>query len=83
MLEYWNGGMMGKDCSTCWRAGVLACTRTGEDARTPILKHPIIPTFQHSIIPFQSYSSVYSRPAAAGPGGGLTYGMLFKKGWQL
>jgi hypothetical protein len=51
MLEYWNGGMLGKDCSTCWRAGVLACTRTGEDARTPILKHPIIPTFQHSIIP--------------------------------
>jgi hypothetical protein len=51
MLEYWNGGMLGKDCSTCWRAGVLACTRTGEDARTPILKHPIIPTFHHSIIP--------------------------------
>ena len=51
MLEYWNGGMMGKDCSTCWRAGVLACTRTGEDARTPILKHPIIPIFHHSIIP--------------------------------
>jgi hypothetical protein len=37
------------------------------------LKHPIIPTFQHSIIPFQSYSSVCSRPAAAGPRGGLTY----------
>jgi hypothetical protein len=51
MFAYNFIGMMGKDCSTCWRAGVLACTRTGEDALTPILKHPNIPIFHHSIIP--------------------------------
>ena len=51
MFAYNFIGMLGKDCSTCWRAGVLACTRTGKDARTPILKHPIIPTFPSKVTP--------------------------------
>ncbi len=46
--------MMGKDCSPNWCAGVLACTSTGEDARTPIFKYPNLPVFQHSFIPFQA-----------------------------
>jgi hypothetical protein len=39
---------MGKDCSTCWRAGVLACTRTGEDA---LFQHSNIPLFPSKVTP--------------------------------
>ena len=50
--------MMGKMFARFWRAGVPACTSTGEDARTPTRETPTIPSFPNSIIPSFQHSSV-------------------------
>ncbi len=62
-------GMMGKACVLYWCAGVFACTSTGEDARTPVFKHPILPVFHHPIIPFQ----VTSQFIPGAPGGAIVF----------